>query len=353
MTTPTPDALALLAAVAAKPDCDTTRLALADELLAQSERSVPCLACGRPGHEASPTSSASLPLYWCGQCDERTRTVPDREAADRAEFIRVQVELARRWGGDCRACGKKLGHDRIADGCPCNSPRGVNHGIVPAYVCTCPECDPKQTGSVRDMPLEVDQLCVRESVLLAAHPEWRPTCPVCNADGNRRGTGQPCCGGSGRVGELRRGLIECVEVSRLEDCIRRCRSIRHVWPAGTLWQEDKDCPRCRGLGWVATEWAAGLMRDPFTRVVRRVMVGGREPYRVRRSTVNPFCWRCVDDPGQLVDPHLIPMDLFPHLIAPEKGEGIPMVWYSTPDAAREALGTAIADVLRALVPARS
>jgi len=37
----------------------------------------------------------------------------------------------------------------IADGCRCNSPRGINHGLVPVDVCTCVECDPEQTGASR------------------------------------------------------------------------------------------------------------------------------------------------------------------------------------------------------------
>lgn len=52
----------------------------------------------------------------------------------------------------CRACGALLilpDNDTIADGCPCNSPRGVNHGLVPRDVCTCTECDPAQTGASR------------------------------------------------------------------------------------------------------------------------------------------------------------------------------------------------------------
>jgi hypothetical protein len=54
---------------------------------------------------------------------------------------------------NCRGCGKPLtGDERIADGCPCNNPRGINHGIVPKHVCTCRECDPEQTGSVRKPP---------------------------------------------------------------------------------------------------------------------------------------------------------------------------------------------------------
>jgi len=52
----------------------------------------------------------------------------------------------------CRGCGRLLlpeNRDSIADGCPCNSVRGVNHGLVPVRTCTCPTCDPAQTGSVR------------------------------------------------------------------------------------------------------------------------------------------------------------------------------------------------------------
>ena len=55
----------------------------------------------------------------------------------------------------CRGCGKPIDLDAnvgIADGCPCNTPRGINHGLVPAHICTCPECDPAQTGSVRERP---------------------------------------------------------------------------------------------------------------------------------------------------------------------------------------------------------
>ncbi len=53
---------------------------------------------------------------------------------------------------NCKACGKPLLPENfagIADGCPCNSPRGVNHGIVPRNTCTCSICDPEQTGAVR------------------------------------------------------------------------------------------------------------------------------------------------------------------------------------------------------------
>jgi hypothetical protein len=51
----------------------------------------------------------------------------------------------------CRICGGILFPEnrRIADGCPCNSARGINHGLVAKNTCTCIECDPEQTGSTR------------------------------------------------------------------------------------------------------------------------------------------------------------------------------------------------------------
>ncbi len=52
----------------------------------------------------------------------------------------------------CQGCGKPLLPENfagVADGCPCNNPRGINHGLVPRDTCTCIECDPHQTGSAR------------------------------------------------------------------------------------------------------------------------------------------------------------------------------------------------------------
>ena len=55
---------------------------------------------------------------------------------------------------NCRFCNKPLLQEnyRIADGCPCNAGRGINHGLVPKDTCTCVECDPEQTGSTRYPP---------------------------------------------------------------------------------------------------------------------------------------------------------------------------------------------------------
>ncbi len=52
----------------------------------------------------------------------------------------------------CRGCKELLdpaNFDTVADGCQCNSPRGINHGIVPEHTCVCEVCDAEGTGVVR------------------------------------------------------------------------------------------------------------------------------------------------------------------------------------------------------------
>ena len=54
----------------------------------------------------------------------------------------------------CRGCIRFLKPENatMADGCPCNSPRGINHGLVPSEVCCCKVCDPTETGASRQRP---------------------------------------------------------------------------------------------------------------------------------------------------------------------------------------------------------
>ena len=54
----------------------------------------------------------------------------------------------------CIGCGAPLLPENrtITDGCPCNHPRGINHGLVPKNTCTCQLCDPAGTGSTRYSP---------------------------------------------------------------------------------------------------------------------------------------------------------------------------------------------------------
>jgi hypothetical protein len=78
----------------------------------------------------------------------------------------------------CRHCKKLLTDFRIADGCPCNSPRGINHGLVPKECCTCKECDPAQTGSsrIRDVKpapeTEVPEGVIQERTDVEGRRSW-------------------------------------------------------------------------------------------------------------------------------------------------------------------------------------
>lgn len=117
------DGDALLAAILAHPDEDTPRLVYADWL-------------------------------------------QERGRGERAELIRLQCAIAAPFRHPCRGCGKPIRTDRVADGCGCNSPRGVNHGIVPVYVCTCAECDASESGSARGRPMDVCVLRREEDEML-------------------------------------------------------------------------------------------------------------------------------------------------------------------------------------------
>lgn len=85
---------------------------------------------------------------------------PGRPMAEKkasAEELLRAASIAKGGGARaCRGCGRSLVTEnyRIADGCSCNSARGVNHGLVSKNTCTCAECDPEQTGSTRYQPLE-------------------------------------------------------------------------------------------------------------------------------------------------------------------------------------------------------
>lgn len=79
---------------------------------------------------------------------------------------------------NCRGCGKPLlpedPNRRMADSCPCNSPRGINHGLVRKELCTCAECDPEQTGSARpfdDRLVEMAKETLKHQKLVVEIPD--------------------------------------------------------------------------------------------------------------------------------------------------------------------------------------
>lgn len=96
----------------------------------------------------------------------------------------------RPWSGPpdlCRACEGMLlpENRRIADCCPCNAPRGANHGLVPKNTCTCVECDPEQTGSTRYPVVQAAPVDTRDPCCWVCTPDYHRMllCPKC---GNKR-----------------------------------------------------------------------------------------------------------------------------------------------------------------------
>lgn len=77
----------------------------------------------------------------------------------------------------CASCDRPLlvSNLSMADGCPCNSPRGVNHGRVPVAACTCVTCDPAQTGGSRftfSASGILQDAAARIGEIAATHPAW-------------------------------------------------------------------------------------------------------------------------------------------------------------------------------------
>lgn len=327
-----PDYLALLRAVHERSDDDLPRLVLAD-WLEERAGAVACPYCKDAtfdtGDYGGPMTNPKVVAHLRRKCPCGGSGRVGDGLAERAEFIRLQCDLARRLTGMCRACGQPIRDDRVADGCPCNSPRGVNHGIVPAYVCTCPECDPRQTGSVRDRPPDMDALRRRERDLLDAHGRvWAGhDYHYVNAVAGHRG------GPLNTYVEYERGFPAVVRgplasLWRSIPC-NRCdgNGMAHGSDRPFEWSPDPDylkCPVCKGA---KTNGHAGALAalGPEVLVVSRVEVTDREPYPSpnypspnywpshrygwfdcdlldsARSHLGPRVWAALPDAGRVED----------------------------------------------------
>lgn len=91
------------------------------------------------------------PLAPPGEKDEFTYIQANYSPIDGLKIIDISNITDALLYPKCRGCDAYLEPDNctMADGCPCNSSRGINHGLVADDVCTCSECDPEQTGSSR------------------------------------------------------------------------------------------------------------------------------------------------------------------------------------------------------------
>ena len=290
MTTTTHDYRSLLASCRHNPADDVERLKLADELDSMDAVWVKCLngEC-RNGRECVSSDNYEGNIWNDCRICKGTGFVRDLTRARHAELLRASVELRSGFVGNCKACGLPLGDYCVADGCSCNSPRGVNHGSVPTYVCTCSVCDPQQTGGVRERPPVVDLLLARESELTAALADYRPTCPMCKGvytSFNVVGPIETCphCD-KGRIGTWQRGLltltvptIETVFHQAYKDC-PSCYGTGEIPEHGG---GHSTCPQCTGHTrvpgkWTPTVWAIDAVANyPVVQIVAEDRVPDRE-----------------------------------------------------------------------------
>lgn len=289
----------LMRAIVAAPDDDTVRLAYADELGAQDTVRVKCRNCG-PVRALMPGFDVEMA---CAVCDG-TGEVVCTANRDRAEFVRVQVELERHPHGH---------HVRTK----CYDARdGMDVNWTHAF-----------------------RLHVRESALLAANPAWRPECPQCFSIGHKRArqvnTRCGSCGGAGYMRlagipsatppspdgfevtmddppppvptcAFRRGFAEAVTVPTLATCFH---------------------------GGVLTRWARDVFSGSRFETVEQIVVSDREPESVGYG----FGWR---DEGVGNGPENLPAVVFL--------EPTVRLIHSTPQEANAVMFYAVARVVKRL-----
>lgn len=277
MTHTDPTAAGLLAGVLARPECDTARLVYADRLTEIAEPPRECPRCVGWSLRADMQISGSWPCPTC----QGTGTVSDG-LAERAELIRVQVELARH-----------------------------THGWKPEnLLCVDMFLDP-QNDERQAWKHELWRLQARERDLLtdARRREWFGIpCPECDGTGRDRGDVYDrgmvgvcaLCTGTGLapVG-VRRGFVESVRC-RMGDVLREgyepcpdCEQMvrdRRGRPGGAA---QPRCGKCDGGArrvWQLTSWARGVLK---AHPVTRWEILDREPWDGYRGLYGWWCQTSV------------------------------------------------------------
>ena len=234
------DADALLWAILSDPADDLPRLMYADWL---EEHPVdPCPHCGggRPGEWCHPVNGAGR----CATCDG-TNVVPNRNA-ERAEFIRVQVELASRaW--NCPGCSPHSTH--CFEGCD--------------------DCDTHSALRRRERELWAKGV---KGAFVGVPGGWIVAI-----------TGETP-GGWDRLAEFRRGFVEAISCDLAAFAGGPCEVCRY-WSRGPGTYMDPghpSCGTCRGTGRTPGIAKALFLSQPVTAVT----LTDREPY----WNGGGFCW---------------------------------------------------------------
>jgi uncharacterized protein (TIGR02996 family) len=158
------DETALLATIAANPEDDTSRLVYADWLDENADARVPCPTCNGKGESAYVIGAFGPFPNGCPRCD--SGTVPaDTSRQERAEFVRVQCEIARFTPADWQwqyNAGTLPPEHPVAK-------RFTGRGLTGEMV-----------RALRGYNGKLDALRARESAILSRRRvEWSPKCLHC------------------------------------------------------------------------------------------------------------------------------------------------------------------------------
>lgn len=197
-----------------------------------------------------------------------------------------------------------------------------------------------------------NELCARESAILAANPDWRPKCVACDGKGEvlvrseergglRGGSYAPCtpCSGTGRIGTFRRGWLDSVEVPRLADVLEQYTKKVRSYPADSYGPAEYD----EVTDWRPTPWAERLVREHP--LLTRVVAKDRKP----ATNTAEYYWvdaRYYD--GELRYQSVIPsllIDRFPQRHV-NIADGVPVADFDTEPAALDALAVELCDTLK-------
>ena len=398
-TTTTDDLRALYAAVCAQPEDDTARLAYADALDEQDTVSVPCQGCYGAKRVVGGTSSIVCPT-----CSGHG-TIPDTANADRAAFIRVQVELSRMPPKPRELCvvdgaGTRmegLGVDLIHEGdghytastgdralstetftpnervdiCANRAGKGIKWMRGLRYVKHVEEREIIVFRRDADSkPWVGAELLAREQALLAANRErWlRVTCPKCGGIGRGKDAAKAktpqaamchACAGSGDIGGLA-GLMSVTGGSNWTHATVFHRgfpfSVGGVRLADAFHQTYRDCPACgnRAINcdvchghtripgdWCPRPWLLRVLRHHGT--VERVPLVDVSPQESAQHTEwYRFFTLPSDEPSACV-----PRPVYDKLASVEKPEPRSLQpYWRTIELANDALAAAVVQVGR-------
>jgi uncharacterized protein (TIGR02996 family) len=278
---------ALLTAIAADPSDDVRRLGYADWLDEQPPEQITCPQCrgkkwvNRPidvtRYELpSDFGPEGLPLrkHTCTAC-HGSGTVANPSNRDRAEFIRLQIEMEaiRRecWCGSCRKSGQH--HNG-----PCGVDQRNDRNIVPRRRerelldrhrtewarLPCPGCG--GSGRIKNAEFDTRPYVSARDAMISTRPFMlvESNCPTCGGTGDLF---------SDSTVTFSRGFIESVSCT-LDEVVRPERICRTCESRGYRWDDRGSpitCHVCRGGAggplW-ATEWARAVARAaPVTKFV--------------------------------------------------------------------------------------